>query len=260
MRPILIAALSLLLVTTASADLIIPQTAAPRILIPAAGDVPGANGTHFRTDLTLVNLRGVEQRVLMLWYPQGGNPGGVVQRTLTINARSGITSSDFVRNFLFQTGLGSIDIRGIDANNDPDPNARLHASARIWTPQPNNPTGTTSQTLPALIPTNTARMVQTIFGVRRSAQYRLNVGVVNPNATEQRFRFTVITNTGATEVRELTIPAMAMDMVQMPGTAEVVQVLVENISSPASYWEAWASSIDNVTGDAWSQMAFLPLP
>lgn len=258
MRIPLIVVLSLLVATAAFGDLIVPQTASPRILIPAAGDAPGQNGTHFRTDLTIVNLRGEAQRVQMLWYPQGGNDAGVVQRTITINARSGVSSTDFVRNFLFQTGLGSIDIRGVDEENDLDPGARLHAAARIWTPEPNVPNGTTSQTLPAIIPTE-GRAVQAIFGVRRSAQHRLNVGVVNPNPTLQRFRITVLTSTGATEVRQLDLPAFSMNQTQMPGTTDVVQILIENITSANAYWEGWASSIDNVTGDAWSQMAFPPL-
>jgi hypothetical protein len=255
-KPLLLVLLSFVLAGAASADLVIPQTASPAILIPAAGDVEGANGTHFRTDVTLVNLRDVPQRVQMLWYPQGGgSSAGVIQRTLTINARSGISSTDFVRNFLFQTGLGSIDVRGVDEENDFDPNARLHAAARIWTPQPNAPNGTTSQTLPAIIPAG-ARAVQAIFGVRRGDQYRLNVGIVNPNATAQRFRFTLLTSGGASEMRELQLEPFSMDLVQMPGTADVVQILVENLTTPNAYWEAWASSIDNVTGDAWSQMAF----
>jgi hypothetical protein len=49
-----------------------------------------------------------------------------------------------------------------------------------------------------------------------------------------------------------------MNQTQFPGTADAGQILVENLTTSTSYWEAWASSIDNVTGDAWSQMAFPP--
>ncbi len=259
MRTTLIA-VSLVLAVTASADLIIPQSTAARILIPVAGDVPGANGTHFRSDITIINFRTVPQRVQMLWYPQGRQEGdGIVQRTITIGAQSGFSSVDFVRNVLFQGGIGSIDIRGVDEENDPDPNARLHASARIWTPQPNVVNGTMSQSFPALIPTGTARFAQGIFGMRRSDQYRLNVGITNPTAAAQRFRISVLTTGGGRETRELTIDSFAMDQVLMAGTTEVVQVLIENLTTPNGYWEAWASSVDNVTGDAWSQMAF-PAP
>ncbi len=260
MRYPLILTLTVLLAASASADLVIPQAVSPRILIPAAGDIPGANGTHFRTDLTIVNFRTVPQRVQLFWYPQGRSENeGIVQRTLTINAQSGFNSVDFVRTVLFQSGLGSIDIRGVDEENNPDPNARLHASARVWTPQPNVANGTMSQTLPALIPTGTARYAQAIFGVRRSGQYRMNVGITNPTQTAKRFRISVMTTDGGRETRELDIPSFSMDQVLMPGSADVVQILVENLTTPNSYWEAWASSIDNVTGDAWSQMAF-PAP
>jgi hypothetical protein len=258
MRTTIILALSLALTATAAADLVIPQSAAPRILIPVAGDAPGANGTHFKTDLTIVNFRTVPQRVNMRWYRQGGSDGGIVQRTITIGAQSGFNSDDFVRNVLFQGGLGAIDIRGVDEENDPDPNARLHASARVWTPQPGVNGGTTAQTLPALIPTGSARSAQAIFGVRRSEQYRLNVGIVNPLSIAQRFRISVLTTEGARETRDLELQPFSMDQIGMPGTAGVVQILIESLSAPAAYWEAWASSIDNTTGDGWSQLAFPP--
>jgi hypothetical protein len=258
MRPTLVLTLSLVLAATAAADLIVPQSAAPRILIPVAGDAPGANGTHFRTDMTIVNFRNVPQRVNLRWFRQGGSNDGIPQRTITIDAQSGFNSTDFVRNVMFQSGLGAIEVRGVDEANDFDPTARLHASARVYTPQPNVSGGTTSQTLPALIPTGTGRFAQAIFGVRRSEQYRLNAGIVNPNASTNRFRISVLTSTGARETRELDLAPFSMDQVNMPGTSDVVQILIENLSTPTAYWEAWASSIDNITGDGWAQMAFPP--
>lgn len=260
MRSSLLLALSLLVASTAAADLIVPQTSSARILIPVAGDAPGQNGTHFRTDMTIVNLRDTAQRVMLLWYPQGREEGdGIVQRVITINARSGFSSVDFVRTVLFQGGIGAIDLRGVDEENDPDPQARLHATVRVWTPQPNVPNGTMSQTVAAIIPTGTGRFAQSVFGMRRSEQFRLNVGVVNPVANAARFRISVLTTSGARETRELDLGSFSMTQVQMPGLSEVVQVLIENLTSPNSYWEGWASSVDNVTGDAWSQMAF-PAP
>ena len=260
MRTPLILVLSLFLAGSAAADLIVPQTSASRILIPIAGDAPGANGTYFRSDIALVNLRNAEQNVLLRWYPAGRSGEGVATRTLTIAPRSGVSSNDFVRAVMNQTGIGAIDIIGVTALGAFDPDAQLHASSRIWTPQPNVENGTMSQTFPALIFTSNPVPVKWIFGLHRGEQYRLNVGIVNPSNVAQRFRITIVTNTGARESVEVDVAALSIRQDPMIGTADVLQIVVENLTPEgAGTWQAWASSIDNVTGDAWSQMAF-PAP
>ena len=43
----------------------------------------------------------------------------------------------------------------------------------------------------------------------------------------------------------------------VPGTsAGTVQVLIENLTGTAGEWHGWGSSVDNQSGDAWSQIAF----
>ncbi|MDQ3282012.1 MAG: hypothetical protein M3Q69_11435 [Acidobacteriota bacterium] len=254
--------LSLFLSATATADLIVPQTASPRILIPVAGDAAGANGTYFRSDISIVNFRATDQRVLLRWYPQGrSGDDPSFSRVITVGARSGVSSLSFVANYLQQTGIGSIEIIGVTAEGNFDADAQLHATSRIWTPQPNVANGTMSQSFPAVVLTSSQNPVKWIFGVRRSDQFRLNVGVSNPSVITQRFRVTVVGETGAIgEVLEFDVNPLSMDQRGIPGTGGITQIIVQNISSPFSgTWQAWASSVDNVTGDATSQMAF-PAP
>jgi hypothetical protein len=257
MRPLVpLLVCALLSTLPVSADLVVPQTSAPRILIPVAGDTPGANGTYFRSDITVVNLREVEQRVLMLWYPQ---EGAAVTRTITINPRSGISSEDFVRNVLQLTGVGAIDIIAVNADNAVDPLGQLHATARIWTPQPNVVDGEMSQPFPALVFSASEPSIKWILGVRRDEDHRLNVGIVNPSSTTQRFRVTITGGTSSSV--EIEVPGQSVRQQSMPGTGYVAQIIVQNItgSGTSTTWHAWASSIHNVTGDAWSQTAF-PAP
>lgn len=252
----------LLLATTAAADLITPQTSATRILIPVAGDTPGANGTYFRSDISLINLRNQEQRVMLRWLPQGSSGEGLPTRVITMGARSGITSEDFVRNVMQQTGLGGIEIIALTSDGFLDQQAQLHASARIWTPQPNATTGTQSQTFPAVQFNSQTVLTKWILGVRRDADYRLNVGVMNATEDPQRYRITILSAVAGApaETLEIDVPSMSILQRAFPGTSPVAQVIVQNISTSASMpWHAWSSSIDNVTGDAWSQMAF-PAP
>lgn len=263
-RSALLLLTSVLLCTAARADLIVPQTAASRILIPAAGSAPGANGTFFRSDIQVVNLRSVSQRVLMYWLPQGRNGAAIAPRAIDLAASSGFSSEDFVASVMLQEGVGAIEFVGVNSDGQFDPDAQLQVTSRIWTPRPDGGPGTMSQTFPALIlPGSTAR-AKTVFGVRRSSQYRLNIGIANPGQTVHHFRVTARISTGQTSETvqfELDVQPRSSEQRSAALTQEgVVQVLIENLTAgTATDWQGWASSIDNNSGDAWSQIAF-PTP
>lgn len=245
-------------------DLIIPIAGAPHILIPAAGDANGQNGTHFRSDITIINLRSTTQRVLFYWMPQGASGLAIAPQVFDIAPESGFFSDNFVATFLSQSGLGSIEIVGVRQDNSFDPDARLHASSRIWTPRPDGAAGTMSQTFPAIVLTDDDTAgVRAIFGLRRSADFRLNVGISNPAGHPRTFRVTVfiVTNEGVSQSQfDVSVAAQSMEQRAVTGTAEgVAQFLIEETSAPPLIpdepWHAWGSSIDNASGDAWSQMA-----
>jgi hypothetical protein len=253
---------SLLISHSLGADLIVPQTAAPRILVPAAGNAAGANGTYFRSDIQVVNLRNAEQRVQMFWLPQGSSGAAIAPHSVDISPLSGIGSEDFVASVLTQSGVGSIELVGVTETGQFDQNARLHVTSRIWTPRPDGGSGTMSQTFPALImPGSTAR-VKTAFGLRRSSQYRVNVGITNPSDSELRFRVTAFSFTEVgpeNPLFEVTVQPRSIEQRVVNGLIGdgTVQVLIENLTEgAATAWEAWASSVDNESGDAWSQIAF----
>lgn len=250
--------------TPAPNDLFVPATSSNRVVIPIAGDVEGANGTHFRSDITIVNFRNATQRVELRWLPDNASGADLQPTTIDVPAHSGFFSENFVTNVMNRTGLGGIEVIGITDTGEVDDNARIHATARIWTPEPAVVDGTMSQTFPAVIHTSSAGSLRWILGVRRSEQYRLNVGITNLSSSSQKFRITAIgSNPPTTETPiEFTMPARSIRQVSLPGTAVTgaFQIVVQNISSsPSTSFEAWASSIDNVTGDAWSQIAF-PAP
>ncbi len=249
-----------------SDDLFTPQGAAPRVIIPVAGNAQGANGTYYRSDITLINIRDAAQLVLIYWRPQGVSGTTLSSRAILIPARSGIASEDFVNeNLNGRTGIGSIEIAGVNSDGTFDPNALLHVTSRIWTPRPDGGGGTMSQTFPAVVGDQTPPLAQvkSIFGMRRTEQFRLNVGMTNPSANSQIFRVTVaITGPGGTDTQtiEMTLPPRSMDQRLVGGTANgTVQVIIEDLGGTAGDWHGWASSIDNQSGDAWSQIGFASL-
>lgn len=241
-------------------ELIVPQAAAPRILLPVAGNSQGANGTYFRSDISVINLRASVQRVAIYWMPQGGAGSSSPVRTIDFNAQSGLSSENFVADVLGQTGVGGIEIVGLTADGQFDPGAALHVTSRIWTPRPDGGAGTMSQTFPAVVANAQGNdIVKAAFGLRRTSQYRMNVGAMNPSSTTQRFRVTV-TVSGAEgpdqQVLEFDVPARAIQQLVVPGTSSgLAQVLIENIGGGGADWQGWASSVDNQSGDAWSQLA-----
>ena len=243
-------------------ELEVPETSAPRILIPVAGNTPGANGTYFRSDISIINFADKTQRVQLRWLPQASSGLDVAPVSVDIAAHSGIVSEDFVGAILGRTGLGAIEVVGVTGSDVFDPDATLHVTSRIWTLQPDLlQDGTNSQTLPSIILGGPSTNIRWAFGVRRSSQYRVNAGVTNLATVTQRFRFTAVVNGVPETPVEVDLPARSMQQVALNGSSSsgALQIIVQNLTATSAAWHAWASSIDNITGDAWSQMAF-PAP
>jgi len=255
--------LSLVLVfaaMSAVAEVVQPIGAAPQILVPAAGNINGQNGTFFRSDITIINLRNSDQIVFLEWLPQpGGTP---VATSIQIRALSGIRSSDFVHDYLNTTGLGAIVITAVTQPIPEaiDANGRLFVSSRIWTPQPNT-TGTTSQNL-STVPMSTINTpAAAIFGAGGADSpndYRVNVGIVNVDPTRTQTFVVAFSSTQATTV---VLPPRTMQQVPSVGAFTGQQISIVNVTTNGSnLWTAYGSTINNVTGDAWSELAVAGTP
>jgi hypothetical protein len=246
-------------------NLVVPLGAAPQILLPAAGSVQGANGTFFRSDINLVNYSSHDQTVELRWLPQFVTGNGVSVKRMTISALSGVNSEDFVGSVMQQSGLGSILITGISIEGAGDPTAVLYATSRIWSNQPGLSNGTVSQTFSA-IPAGSIHSTRlSIIGLRRDARYRLNVGVVNLDAVnEQRFQIVVRgTSASVAEVTFVTVPPLSMVQSSFVGPPlDNVQIAIDNVSASArsNTWTAYGSSVDNTTGDGWSEIGYIAPP
>lgn len=256
-RRIALAFVAVLFAATASA-----QT--NRLVIPAAGDVPGANGTHFRSDIAITNLRNVDQMVMFVWMPRPGTGNPVSGRGILIPAHGVIQSDNFVREYLGETGLGALEIRAIGSASDTsiDAAGRLHATSRIWTPQPGS-TGTVSQSLPALPLQSIVHENIRFIGHRTGPQFRTNVGIVN--LLDDITQTYTVTVTGSVQVFEplvffVEVPPQSMQQVPIDWPADPklvvdVQVLPQpNGGGTGTLWTAYLSTVDNITGDSWSTL------
>ncbi|MGZ5477362.1 MAG: hypothetical protein ACXWH1_12800 [Thermoanaerobaculia bacterium] len=234
--------------------LVSPINSAPQLVIPAAGSGAGANGTFFRSDITVINFGEAAQRIQLRWLPQAGGSGS--QTEITIPAHAGLVSEDFVTSILGVQGLGSILIDGVNDSGAIDSSAKLHATSRIWTPQPGS-TGSTSQSL-NVVPLSTIRTSGgAIYGLRRDERYRVNVGIVNLDAAATVTFLVLIPRT--TEAYSVTIPPMSMQQVALVNSANALSQINIGTGGIDTVWVAYGSSIDNVTGDSWSELAVQPI-
>lgn len=258
-RTIAIIAASLVLTTAVDAGgLSTPRAHSNQILIPAAISADGANGTMFRSDIRITNQSDRSQRVQLDWLPQDGAPNPAVVTIVDLLPHETLASDDFVQEVMNRGGLGAILVRGIDAAGALDPDARLHATSRVWTPQPGSE-GTSSQSFSPVPLRDVVSDKLFIVGHRRNAQYRTNVGIVNLDGGAHTFLVTVSgeTPTLLPEEYRVTVPGFAM--VQFPVTGaqqKQLRVDVEEDVAPGgprlSLWTAYASTVDNVTGDGWT--------
>ena len=253
--------LALLFTLSAGAEVIVPLVGGPRVWIPVAGNAQGQNGTFFRSEVTIANLRNVEQRVQVFWLPQGATGPATPLQTYTFPGLRGFTSDDFVGRLLNQTAIGAIELVAVTSAGAFDPQGLLHVTSRIWTPRPDEAPGTMSQTFPSvLVGQSPPANVKAVYGMSRGTQYRLNVGVLNPSATTQRFHVEVTINgpSGVSvENVEFDVKPRSIEQVLIPGTSTGgATVIVEDLGGGAGDWLTWASSVDNQSGDAWSQMGF----
>lgn len=267
MRRTFLVSVAFLLSASASfaSGLIVPKASSHQIVIPAAASAEGANGTYFRSDIRITNHRDVAQRVYLQWVPQNGGPIPAVVTYIDIEPNATYASDDFVREVMNFEGLGAIVARAVDANGVDDPNGRLHATTRVWTPQPfTDGLGTTAQSFPS-IPLNeivSERVV--IIGHRRNDRYRTNLGILNLDSTgAHRFRVFVSGEnpTLVPEIHHVDVPALALVQVPLPGVPQnQLRIDIEEEVAAGqghlTLWTAYASSVDNTTGDAWSTLGF----
>jgi len=171
MRNAIVTTLAVLVAAAASGQIVTTRPSSAQFLIPAAGAQAGNGGTFFRSDITIVNYRPVDQRIRLQWLPQDVSGGSGAPVEITIAASSGIASEDFVTTVMQRSGLGAILVTAIDATGLFDSRAQLVGTSRIWTPQPGT-SGTTSQSLPSISTGDISSTTLGILGARRGTTNR----------------------------------------------------------------------------------------
>lgn len=239
-------------------DAISGNRSARALVIPAAGNVPGASGTHFRSDITFANWNNRVQNLGVMWLPNGA-PNDIELFTVELPANTVITGENFVGDALDLEGLGALVLLPLTPDDDFDENGAIDAYSRIWTPQP-NASGTVSQPFPAVDPSFlTDEMEGVVLGLRQDAQFRTNFGIVNISDQPLTFQVAAMTeDVAAPPVRIVTVQPLSMIQQGMQAGSFgqlSLNFTITSTPSPDFTWISYASSTDNTTGDGWVSIA-----
>lgn len=227
-------------------------------VIPAAGSVSGANGTFFRSDVTLINYGSTAEDVVAIFWPNGQSTPPAISAgvKVTLQSAQAVTYTDFVATVLGKSGLGAILFFGVK-NNALDPNAAIDGLSRIYTKQPGSE-GTVSQEFPPVDLFNLFVADQSVsLGLRQDSGFRTNFGIVNADPVQHVVRVRGIGEKMTAETT-VTVPAYGMVQSSIPagdyGAVTVVFDITDSGGASVN-WVAYASSTDNITGDGWVSVA-----
>jgi hypothetical protein len=227
-------------------------------VIPAAGSVAGANGTFFRSDVTLINYASTPEDVIAIFWPNGQSTPPAISAgvKVTLQPAQAVTYTDFVATVLNKSGLGAILFFGVKGTSG-DPNAAIDGLSRIYTKQPGSE-GTVSQEFPPVDVFNLFVADQSVsLGLRQDAGFRTNFGIVNADPVKHVVRVRAI-GEKVTNETTVTVPAYGMVQSSIPagdyGAVTVVFDIMDSGGASVS-WVAYASSTDNITGDGWVSIA-----
>jgi hypothetical protein len=218
-------------------------------IIPVAGSAAGANGTFFKSDVTLVNHDLMPRALVIAYFARGVNNGSAMTFIYNIAADSVVTEEDFVGRLLGKSGIGALLITALDSNGDIDNFASIDGFSRIWTKQPGS-TGTVSQEFTA-IDVNDNLVTSYGYGLRQDEGYRTNIGAVNIFDTPNTF-FVEVHGTRGSNTLTIPVQAYSMDQVSAgPGIYGNFWIKVDSAGDNFNWWSAYGSSVDNTTGDGW---------
>lgn len=231
----------------------VEDSAGPSFLIPAAGNLQGANGTYFRSDVTLIHYGNGPQQIIVGWMPANTNNCEAKVAEITLD-EGWKHFGDFVGETLGETGLGALVFMAVDEEGELDDTAQIDGFSRIWTPMPNGLAGTSSQQFSAVAIDDLFPLLHVyLFGLRQDAGFRTNVGIVNFDLMTHAWTAEFFPSVGARPANgNIIVPPCSMWQGAIPaGNFGPLLVHLLPRDGDGNFWTAYGSSTDNSTGDGW---------
>lgn len=211
------------------------------VWVPAVAHVDGVGGATWRSDLTVVAIGEGDARFAITLLGDDGTP-----RTLHLGFEGGSSHrfADVVRTLFGADGAGSIRIVVAEGH--------LLVTSRTFTTRPVD-AGSYGQFIPGVPEVDAVSddAVGIVAGLRQSAAYRSNLGMVNVTPFAVQARVTYVGGNGQTLGSERwRLPGHGRRQATgaLPVAADVASAHIE-VETPGGRVLAYASVIDNRTGD-----------
>jgi len=211
----------------------VPAPLEKSLTIPAVGRAPGANGTFWRSDVTLFNPNSDAMNVTLRY--NGTN------KTLNLPARDTVVLADILSEYGATAGNGALFLSW-SASNGPVVTSRTYTSVETG--------GTFGQSID---PIATLGSTSYVPGLRNDSSFRSNIGFVNGGTETETFTVVVLSSIG-TELARNSVTLAANEQRQYS-----VSALFPNVNSSSftlavqgdenARLFAYGSMVDNASGD-----------
>ena len=168
-----------------------------RQLIPAVASTEGVGGSYWRTDVVVHNPSDrIVTLISMAFLPTGNTGGGWpgIDYTLPLEPQQTFEFPDVVGRYFGGFKTGALVVEASDADGAPVP---IVVSSRTWTGGWGHTFG---QGIPAVAWNQDGDLDEPerrVLGLESSADFRSNLGIVNPTGLEQTFMVKILDASGA---------------------------------------------------------------
>ncbi|HEX9162157.1 MAG TPA: PKD domain-containing protein, partial [Thermoanaerobaculia bacterium] len=234
-----------------------PQAGPFASLVPVTAQTNGANGSIWRTELTLFNAGPETANVNLTFVPGAGVPAQV--RAIAVLPRETRTYANALRDiFGMPAGAGGISIQATSATTTPD----LRIASRTFAATTN---GTYGQAVPD-VASSDLQSTTYLTGIISTNDFRTNIGLVNKSGNTVVAALSLFdANGGNVENINLTIPPNSFQQGSLAGyfastSGRSLPLLSLRIATTnRDALSAYASVVDNKTQDPVYIQA-VPLP
>ncbi len=213
--------------------------------LPGVAHVPGANGTYWKTDVSIVNPYSWRTITVKIKFLEA-NKNNVGASTITTNVGPGQSKTipDIIGGRFGKTASGALWLWTDDGS-------YFSTAARTYTGN----SSTFGQTINGQKAVGKGSQVAYITGIRQDSGFRTNVGGMNTAASSIQLKFEVFNDNGVRKGSKI-LTLLPQSYAQIPvssfasnfGTGWVKVTCLS--SSDSIEWNAFASVVDNNSGDA----------
>lgn len=220
-----------------------PARSDASLVIPAVGRSAGANGTYWRSDVTMYNPTSSRLGIVLKYLVAGADNRNPTTRTLAIEPRQTTTLADVLAQMGIESGTGALELSWF-ATSGPVVTSRTYTTT--------SGSGTYGQSID---PVGAFATEVAVPGLRSDSEYRSNVGFVNSASTPMTVRVQLLAAAGY-EIASTWITLAPKSQVQYAVTS-----LFPSIGTSAGSFTmsargdvsgalfAYASMVDNGSGD-----------